>query len=101
MSHDAHLADAPAATLLRSDTPDTGSGMADAESATLGEGMLPNATWGRDGMQGPGPMHLIATPRTIPADQAWPAVLAADGPLRPGRLRHHGILSYGSGLAFW
>lgn len=81
--------------------PDTGFGAAEAVPAIHGEGMLPNVTRDRDGMPGLDPLDLIVARRTMPADQAQPAVLAADGPLRPGRVWNHGVMLYGSGLAFW
>lgn len=101
MSPNVHLVDASAATLLRNDMPDTGFGMAEAVPATHGEGMLPNITRDRDGMPGLDPMDSILARRTMQADQARPAVLAANGPLRPGRVWNHGVMLYGPGLAFW
>ena len=154
MPHNALLAAGPAATLLQSDIPETGSGMTDAGSVALGEGMgggaiptgpsvpsslrataraklqvaphnplqylpsrstavtrpgvccpvphrpcdamLANITRDRDGMPALDPLRPL-----MPSDQTQPAVLAADGPLCPGRTRHHGVLCYASGLAFW
>ncbi len=65
------------------------------------DAMLPNIARGRDGMLGLGPLHLLMAQRTMPGDQTRLAVLAADGPLRPGRVRHHGVLLHGSRLAIW
>ena len=100
LPHNAHLTAGPAATLLRSDTPDTGSGMAEAVPAALREGVRPSITRGPDGLPCFNPMHLLMAQQTMPSDHNRSAGLAADGLLRPGQVLHHGTLC-GSGLAAW